>query len=154
MARVKMNSAISSQPAVTGPNTNITIGLAIRNSRITCLYQLGALPRKLRVNPETRVSSITSVLLELAAKKVCNRQPLPALIFVYRVPLWGRPGLRTWTYIARKDLLWIMFPENQAGPGLPRTAVWDHNKVGNKPPPYALFYGTKNLLENNKVGNF
>src|SRR5690554_7465589 len=76
MARVKMNSAISSQPAVTGPNTNITIGLAIRNSRITCLYQLGALPRKLRVNPETRVSGIASVLLELVAKKACNRQPL------------------------------------------------------------------------------
>ena len=55
MARVKINSAIRSQPAVPGPRVHMTIGLAMRNSRMTCLYQTGALPRKLWVKPERTV---------------------------------------------------------------------------------------------------
>ncbi len=49
MARVKMNSPMSTQPVMNGPYSEQVMGLAIRNRRIVNLYQVGALPRKFRV---------------------------------------------------------------------------------------------------------
>src|SRR5690554_3948118 len=89
MARVNMNSPISNQPATVGPNTAITIGLATRNRIMTCLYQTGALPRKFWVKPEKTLSGIAEILLEVVAGEVCNRQLLPSLIYMHRLPSRG-----------------------------------------------------------------
>src|SRR5690554_1273240 len=81
-----MNSAISSQPAVVGPNTASTMGLAIRKRTITCLYQTGALPRKLRVKPETSVSDIAFFLLEEGVTEVSGEALNTSLKCVFRLP--------------------------------------------------------------------
>ncbi|MNN69303.1 hypothetical protein D3C81_1850830 [compost metagenome] len=50
MARQKMNSATSNQPATTGPAVHSSKGLSIRKARMLALYQRGDCPRKLCAN--------------------------------------------------------------------------------------------------------
>jgi hypothetical protein len=62
MARVKMNSPISTQPVIKGPAVIRRMGLIIRNTIIASLYHMGAFPKKFFTKALNMVGSSQLVL--------------------------------------------------------------------------------------------
>ncbi|CAI8902306.1 hypothetical protein EMIT0215P_30397 [Pseudomonas serboccidentalis] len=94
MARVKMNSITSSQPAATGPAVNNTRALRIRKPTIVALYQRGECPRKLCANAWASEPDIGCSLYSEARKLPDVTGKFKVLLDISRI---------LWTEVSRNE---------------------------------------------------